>query len=400
MRCFRICMVSLLVLVTLVAGCTSRDKGRAGAPPQLSPDHKHLLGLQNGTFTLTRFPGGDLIRTFPTERKHVVRGFQWAPQSDAFAYHTEHKEPGRSGGVFLVSLDGSKKELAALEPPNVGTRQMLFSPSGRCLFWDKPFSVYDREAGELLVRKDVDDRYSFIRSPLFSRDGSKLAFTLLEDDGSENLWVMDLESGDIRQETEADEGDYPFFWMDDTTLLVRIGAVGTGGGHIYGLAAVDLETDCRVLVDVDTPSSNGLGSRPLRRIHVVKGVSPGRDYLVGESRTGAGTESRVYLLELKTGGREVILEGKTPSEGYGLVQVSWMNEERMLLCVRQESYSDVDYLPRIRYQILEYIGGSEVDLLVESEAEIHLLGMEDSRLYYAELDETGSHWSLKHKSLD
>jgi hypothetical protein len=60
---------------------------------------------------------------------------------------------------------------------------------------------------------------------------------------------MDVHNGSIRQVTDAGEGDYPFYWMDDTTLLVRVGAIGTGGGNISGLAAVDLEAGSRELVD-------------------------------------------------------------------------------------------------------------------------------------------------------
>ena len=81
-----------------------------------------------------------------------------------------------------------------------------------------------------------------MRSPLFSDDGSKLAFTLFrEDDGSENLWVMEVCSGTVRQVTDKGEGDYPFCWIDNTTLLVRVGAISTGGGTIYSLATVDLK---------------------------------------------------------------------------------------------------------------------------------------------------------------
>lgn len=110
------------------------------------------------------------------------------------------------------------------------------------LFWTKPFSIYNRETGELLARKDIDNQYSFVRSPLFSDDGSKLAFTLFrEDDGSENLWVMEVCSGTVRQVTDKGEGDYPFCWIDNTTLLVRVGAISTGGGTIYSLATVDLK---------------------------------------------------------------------------------------------------------------------------------------------------------------
>ena len=396
MRYLRACMLYLLVLLTLIAGCAPDAKGRADAlpageiVPQLSPDHRHLLSLHKDLWNLARFPENDLACTYPVEEKHLVSGFAWAPRSDAFAYHTEHEASGGSGGVYLAKVDGSSERVADLEPPKLGSRQMLWSPCGRYLFWDDPFTIYDRETGELLVRKDIDDH---VRSPLFSADSSKLALTLLRDDGLENLWVMDLDSGSVRQVTDEGEGDYPYRWMDDTTLMVRIGAVGTGGGHVYGLAAVDLETGSRVLVDVDEPSSDGLDGPWLRRIHVVKSFSPDGDCLIGESRTGAGTESRIYLLELETGRREVILEGETPSEGYGLGQVLRTQAGQVVLSVRKESYDDVDHDSQGGYQILEYSTESGCLLLAESKTKTHLLGIVDGQLYYLILNETGSEWS-------
>lgn len=130
--------------------------GNSEAVPQLSPDHTHLLGLQNGMLTLNGFPESNLINTFPAEEKHLIRGFKWAPQGDVFAYHTEHEEPGGSGGVYIAKLDGTTEKIAALDWPELCSRQILWSPCGRYLFWNKPFSIYNRETGELLVRKEID----------------------------------------------------------------------------------------------------------------------------------------------------------------------------------------------------------------------------------------------------
>jgi hypothetical protein len=103
---------------------------REEAVPQLSPDHMHLLGLQNGTLTLNKFPENNLISIFPVEEKHRVRGFKWAPQGDAFAYHTDYEEPGGGGGVYIAKLDGATEKVAALEQPDLVSRQILWSPCG------------------------------------------------------------------------------------------------------------------------------------------------------------------------------------------------------------------------------------------------------------------------------
>lgn len=365
--------------------------GNSEAVPQLSPDHTHLLGLQNGMLTLNGFPESNLINTFPAEEKHLIRGFKWAPQGDVFAYHTEHEEPGGSGGVYIAKLDGTTEKIAALDWPELCSRQILWSPCGRYLFWNKPFSIYNRETGELLVRKEIDVQYSFVRSPLFSGDGSKLAFTLFKEDGSENLWVLEMRDGTARQVTDAGEGDYPFYWLSDSRLLARVGAIGTGGGTITGLAVVDLETGNRELVGC--PPESELTDQHPRRLYIAKGVSPKEDYLIGESRDTAGAESKIFWQDLKSGKREIFLEGETALEGYSLQQVLWINGEQMLLNIRKDSYGIADYDSKGRHLIMKYTRGGECIPVVVNEKNMHLLGIEGGRLYYLESNKTGSHWS-------
>ncbi|MGE5579280.1 MAG: hypothetical protein ACM3WU_04465 [Bacillota bacterium] len=366
------------------------------AVPQLSPDRKHLLRLWNSGFALTEFPTGKPEHTFPVEGNHRVIDFGWAPGGDAFAYHTEHSEPGGSGGVYIARVDGSTEKLATLEPPKLGPRQMVWSPCGRYLFWDQPFSIHDRNTGETLIRKHINESYQCVRSPLFVEGGSRMAFTLLEDDGSENLWVMDIDQGSIRQVTDADEGDYPFFWMNDSTLLVRIGAIYTGGGLVYGLASVDVETGSRAVVDMDSSPSISPDGPPFRRIHVVRSISPKGDRLVGESRSLAGDDSRVYLLDLASGQRVTLLEGETPDEGFAIAQALWMDGGRILMNVVRQSYGEELSSSGSRYRILEYSGADGFRTLAESATRMQLLGVLGEKLYYLELDETGSSWQVKH----
>lgn len=382
-------LLSCLALVTCAREALPNTAGDGERTvPKLSQDGKYLLDLQSGVFKVTRLPGTDSVLDFSVQKGQVVEDFIWSPQSDAFAYHTRYEESGGTCGVYIVSLDGSSEKVADLERPDLGSRQMLWSPCGRYLFWDKPFSVYDRETGTTLVKSDIDQDYAFVRSPLFSNDSSKLAFTLFEREGPENLWVLDLEDCGVRKVTNEGAGDYPFFWVDDTEILVRIGAVSTGGGHVYGLAAIDLETGSRVVVDVEESSSNGVDGPGARRLNIAKSISPDGEHIVGVSRSGAGTESRIYVLELETGRREVILKGETPGEGYGLAQCLWTKEDQMLLSVGKESYDDDSRDSQDRYQIIQCSTGSGCHLLVESGTELSLLGVVDNRLYYVELSES------------
>jgi hypothetical protein len=89
-------------------------------------------------------------------------------------------------------------------------------------------------------------------------------------------------------------------------------------------------------------------------------------------------------LDIKNGQRETILEG------YSLLQVLWKTGEQMLLNVR-DSYDDEDYYSKNYYPIKKYSRGSECVPLVESETEVHILGVQDGWLHYLESNKTGSH---------
>lgn len=105
-----------------------------------------------------------------------------------------------------------------------------------------------------------------MREPLMAPDFSRLAFSLFEvvpDDTGEDLWIADRPlSGAsagaggptaVRRLTTGNLGGYPVRWLGDlpdgsdpggrqTYVLVRLGAVSTGGGTSTGLAVVNAET--------------------------------------------------------------------------------------------------------------------------------------------------------------
>ena len=67
--------------------------------------------------------------------------------------------------------------------------------------------------GKILLEEKITEPLTFMRSPLASNDGRQIAFSLLGSSG-ENLWLWDLRNGHLRQITVANEGDYPFHWVD------------------------------------------------------------------------------------------------------------------------------------------------------------------------------------------
>lgn len=54
-----------------------------------------------------------------------------------------------------------------------------------------------------------------------------------------------MDDQEIRRVTDGSEGDYPFYWLDQSKLKVVLGAIGPGVGHHYGLAQINLETGGR-----------------------------------------------------------------------------------------------------------------------------------------------------------
>jgi Tol biopolymer transport system component len=334
--------------------------------PQLSPDKKYLLSLQDGVFTLHNFPEGTLVETFVPD-KAVVTAFDWSPQGDQFAYAAESEE---ERNVFIVGIDGKSKLVATLEPSEFSDKILIWSPCGQYLFWDKPFSLYNIETGELTVREEIDNNHSYVRNVLFSDNGRQLAFTLFADDGSENLWLLNVNEGTVRQVTDFNDGDYPFSWVDDTTLMVQIGGVSTGGGHVYGLAAVDLKTNKRKILDEETG-----------RLNVASTISPDGKQVLGNSSDGAGADSKIYIMDVETKQRDYLLEG------YTLSQALWVSKDEVLVTVRkQEEISDGSYLMQ-RYTVRD-----GVVPLVESKTELRILSEHDGLLHYLKADAVSFHW--------
>jgi len=348
--------------------------------PKLSSEGGYLLGLQKGILTLTTFPENNLVDTFPLMQNQLIKEFKWSPEGDVFAYHTESDLPGESGAIYLSAPGGESNKIASLESAELGARQLLWSPCGNYLSWTKPFSIYNLETRETLVKEDLDHKYSFVRSPLFSDDGSMLAFTLLQEDGSEDLWVVDTSTGNARQVTARNDGDYPLYWLDDNNLLVGLGAISTGGGSVYGTATIDLKTGKVEPLCLTT----GKEDRSPQRFYIAKGVSPEQGYFVGETHNSAGADSKIFLQDLADGKQEIICEG------HHLLQTLWINEDELLLTAGQESIDG----SRSGYQIMKYSKDSGCITLLNSEGEVHLLGIKDKQLYFLEANQARTHWIL------
>lgn len=157
--------------------------------------------------------------------------------------------------------------------------------------------------------------------------------------------------------------------------MLKIGAVSTGGGNVYGLAVMDLETGSRRVVDYQDG-----------RMNMARSISPGRKRLLGSSLTHEG-DNMIYMLNLENGRREVIQQGY----GLDLQQALWQTEEQAL--ITKSRWCEDENL-RIN-SIQQYLRGRDCVPLVQSKRDLHLLDTRDGILHYLESNETGSHWIWK-----
>lgn len=165
---------------------------------------------------------------------------------------------------------------------------------------------------------DIIAEGSEMREPLMAPDFSRLAFSLFEqepDDTGEDLWVADrpvsgISAGDsgsalARRLTTGNLGGYPVLWLGTRAdgsdpagrqihVLVRLGAVSTGGGTSTGLAVVNTDTGA-----VDTWYGEGnLVHRPVL-VDLEGGWA-----LIGLHHSMTGRDGRTFWTPLRGTGDE------------------------------------------------------------------------------------------------
>ncbi len=242
--------------------------------------------------------------------------------------------------------------------------------------------------GQTLLAEDWDDR-SFLSSPLADPEGRQIAFTRsgsIEENLEENLWIWELDDQEIRRVTDGSEGDYPFYWLDQKNLVVILGAIGTGGGHHYGLAQINLETGEREWeYSLDQE----------HKIYVASSLSPDHNLVLGIERNMAGTDAKASILDLETRKQSYFLDD------YSIYQSEWISDDTVIFSTsgwkrEEDRYSG----PEDHYAIKLYSLEAGLRTLIEDDEQLFLLGITNGELHYLETADDASLWVWQTKELE
>lgn len=374
---------------------TGASERKTAAP--LSPDLGHLLGSYRDTLKLYKYPGQELVKTYKFDDSLDLLHYSWHPSGDAFVLFAEANTEVH---IYLVDLGGEKRNVISFDRAKHGTSRIdlkgmdfrvgfiEWALQGEAIALDLHTEDYSSIKlidldGELLLEEQWEDR-SHLRSPLTDPGGRKIAFTRFGGAG-ENLWIWDLESGDLSQVTEG-SGDYPFIWLEHNQLIVITGGIGPGGGQHYGLALIDLESGERMWE---------YSVRDKRNLFSPTAILPDGSLAFGTETDGAGTDARVSMVDLQKKEQEYILED------FRLRQAEWVKDDLVVLNLSGWKDPEEAYEGRENYHVLKGYSLKEgLATLAESEKQLYLLGVYDGEVHYLKSAEDKDHWTWQYVKLE
>ncbi len=364
--------------------------------PLLSPDQNYMLGTFEGQLKLYEPHEKELLYSYYFDQEYTLQTFAWHPRGDRFIVFVES---GQKLHIDLVDLKGEQKriktfgqaaydtDVISLERLDARVDFLDWAFQGEALALDVHGEEYSSVKlidldGQTLMEEDWDDR-SFIRSA--DPEGRQLAYTRYGSTG-ENLWIWDFDDKEIRQVTEGSEGDYPFYWLDQRNLMVILGAIGTGGGHHYGLAIINLETGEREWkYSLDEEG----------KIYVANSLSPEHNLVLGVERNMAGTDARASILDLETKEQDYFLDD------YTISQSEWISDDQVIFSASGWEKKEDRYSVREdHFAIKLYSLKDGLITLAEDDEQLFLLGVAGGEVHYLKTAEGDSLWVWQTKALE
>lgn len=232
------------------AGEKSKAINDSVSEPQWSPNQKkvaYLTDVDDGKGQLKVWHRGDGDTERVPDAPANVEEFFWSPDSRMIAYQANSDDDSRTE-VYVHSFDDGETTLLASEPAG---NVELGNWSGdnnwivMCLNLDGSQGIYKRSVrgvDEVQLTDYEDSR------PRFSLDGKRVAFARKLDDGSTDIYALEVDTGDgpsaAKALTDHDGDETNFEWAPDGRNIIYV-TERHGNAEIY---AVDTrERDSRRL---------------------------------------------------------------------------------------------------------------------------------------------------------
>jgi eukaryotic-like serine/threonine-protein kinase len=217
--------------------------------PRWSPDGDWIAfqrgdGLRFDIF-IVRHNGGAPRQL--TRDRNIIKGLAWLPDSQGIVYGSSRGStipylPPLS--LWQVSLNGDARQIsppdAWYEQPDVHHSGLVSASRVRMRFdiWKFPFEHAPAE--NVRLASQVTRQTGQVLTPTAAPDGNRIAF-LSDSGGHGNLWVMSMETGQLRQITFEDDPTVTVgvpVWSPDGRSIAFVSSKGRTG-YDFGVWVVD-----------------------------------------------------------------------------------------------------------------------------------------------------------------
>lgn len=228
---------------------------------------------QDGRETRQLTESAEMIEFDLSGMSRMVQGnamADWSPDGTRIGFHSDL---GGHWDLFTVAVDGSG-DLQQVTADDGDEVLLDWSPDGKRIVysagvdWLMMLTVQDLETGEvtpLFSRDDLflsDGRIATPTetledwSPSWSPDGTRIVFTSNRS-GAADIYVLDIESGELTQLTDDFYRDYNPIWTDNNTLMFVSDRGGVGAGtRLFEMDAdgKNLRLFMQMRYDIDAPA--------------------------------------------------------------------------------------------------------------------------------------------------